>query len=113
MNSAPRIRASSNIPFSTITLTMTKNRVQLASASAARWKMALCVTVVVRRSKQQLFNLQRNRARLDQLLEWNRRRAAGRDGVAEAAQFLEVSLVRLVAVPEHRSVAAFDQLLEV
>src|SRR5262245_39709173 len=101
MNSAPRISASSNIPLSTITVTMTENRVQLASTSAARRGIARCGRFVVGATEQQVFDSQRHRARLDQLLERNRRLAAGGDRVAEAAQFLEVSFVCFVAVPQH------------
>src|SRR5262245_44493771 len=99
MNSAPRISASSNIPFSTITVTMTENRVQLASTSAARWKIAGGARVVVVSTEQQVFDPQRHRARLEQLVERDRRLAAGGNGGAATAQLLEVALVGFVAVP--------------
>jgi len=51
----------------------------------------------------QTIERQRHSGRLDQLLERNRRGAARRDRVAETAQFLEMPLVGVAAVPGAKS----------
>src|SRR3954447_2183065 len=61
----------------------------------------------------QIVDGKRDGGGFHQLVEGDRRRSAGGDGVGQPAHLLEMPFVRLAALPEDRPVTRSRQLLEV